>query len=363
MTFFDVRIPGLPMTVVQADGNAVQPVTVDELRMGPAETYDVIVQPPSESAYTIFAEPLSRDGYARGTLARRSGMAAEIPPLDPFPMRTMMDMGMGGMAMKGITKGNFAGMQSMAGTNMKQPSMMRLQDVSTPPMHMDAPPTSHSSATAAMEIPRVSRISLPKIGIAPFPQPGPHTAPFVLTPESTPTNAIAENRNQVLHVGSNVVMVAAKPSPRLNDPGDGLRGNGRRALTYADLRALYPGVDGRPPEREIELHLTGNMERYVWGFDGYRYSEAEPVHLKLGERVRIVLINDTMMEHPIHLHGLWGELENGQGEFLPFKHTIVVKPAERVSYLVSADTPGRWAYHCHPLYHMKSGMFRTVIVS
>jgi len=207
------------------------------------------------------------------------------------------------------------------------------------------------------------RISLPKIGIAPFPQPGPHTAPFVLTPESTPTNAIAENRNQVLHVGSNVLMVAAKPSPRLNDPGDGLRGNGRRALTYADLRALYPGVDGRPPEREIELHLTGNMERYVWGFDGYRYSEAEPVHLKLGERVRIVLINDTMMEHPIHLHGLWGELENGQGEFLPFKHTIVVKPAERVSYLVSADTPGRWAYHCHPLYHMKSGMFRTVIVS
>jgi FtsP/CotA-like multicopper oxidase with cupredoxin domain len=166
-----------------------------------------------------------------------------------------------------------------------------------------------------------------------------------------------------MHVGPSTVMVAMHPTARLNDPGDGLNENGRRVLTYADLRARYPGVDGRQPSREIELHLTGNMERYVWGFDGYRYSQAEPVHLKLGERVRIVLINDTMMEHPIHLHGLWGELENGHGEFLPYKHTFVVKPAERLSYLISADTPGRWAYHCHLLYHMKSGMFRTVIVS
>jgi CopA family copper-resistance protein len=361
MTFFDVRIPGLPMTVVQADGNAVQPVIVDEFRMGPAETYDVIVQPLAESAYTIFAQPLSRDGYARGTLAPRFGMAAEIPPLDPLPMRTMMDMGMAGIAMKGMTKGNIAGMQSMSAMNMKQPTTMGPHDVSTPLMDMDAP-TSHNSAIAAMEMPRASRISLP-IGREPFPQPGPHTARFVLMSKSAPAIAIAENRNPALHVGPNVAMVATRPSPRLNDPGDGLRGNGRRVLTYADLRALYPGVDGRPPEREIELHLTGNMERYIWGFDGYRYSEAEPVQLKLGERVRIVLINDTMMEHPIHLHGLWGELENGHGEFLPFKHTIVVKPAERVSYLVSADTPGRWAYHCHLLYHMKSGMFRTVIVS
>jgi FtsP/CotA-like multicopper oxidase with cupredoxin domain len=150
---------------------------------------------------------------------------------------------------------------------------------------------------------------------------------------------------------------------RLHDPGDGLNGNGRRVLTYADLRSRYRGVDGRPPIREIELHLTGNMERYIWGFNGKKLSEAEPIELKLGERVRIILINDTMMDHPIHLHGLWSELENGHGESNPYKHTVIVKPSERVSYLVSADTPGRWAFHCHLMYHMESGMFRTVVVS
>jgi FtsP/CotA-like multicopper oxidase with cupredoxin domain len=166
-----------------------------------------------------------------------------------------------------------------------------------------------------------------------------------------------------LHVGPQVVSVPMQVGERLNDPGDGLSGNGRRVLTYADLRARYRGVDGRPPTREIELHLSGNMERYIWGFNGQKFSSAEPLELKLGERVRFVLINDTMMEHPIHLHGLWGEVENGHGEFNPYKHTIIVKPAERVSYLVSADTPGHWAYHCHLLYHQEAGMFRTVVVS
>jgi FtsP/CotA-like multicopper oxidase with cupredoxin domain len=166
-----------------------------------------------------------------------------------------------------------------------------------------------------------------------------------------------------LHVGPQVVAVAAMAEARLSDPGDGLENNNRRVLTYADLRARYRGVDGRPPSRTIELHLTGNMERFIWGFDGLKFSEAEPVRMKLGERVRIVLVNDTMMEHPLHLHGLWSELENGHGDFNPYKHTIIVKPAERVSYLVSADTPGRWAYHCHLLYHMHMGMFRAVVVS
>jgi FtsP/CotA-like multicopper oxidase with cupredoxin domain len=166
-----------------------------------------------------------------------------------------------------------------------------------------------------------------------------------------------------LHVGPEVTMVAMNTSPRLHDPGDGLQGNGRRVLTYADLHALYKGVDGRPPTREIVLHLTGNMQRFIWGLDGRKFSQAEPIHLKLGERVRFVLINDTMMEHPMHLHGLWSELENGSGEFAPYKHTLIVKPAERVTYLVSADTPGRWAFHCHLLYHMEAGMFCTVIVA
>ena len=199
-----------------------------------------------------------------------------------------------------------------------------------------------------------------KFGTQPFPQPGPNTTRFVPASSDAPQPKIEASH---LTIGPSVGSIAASPTDKLSDPGVGLNDNGRRVLSYADLRALYPGVDGRPPTRQIELHLTGNMERYIWGFDGYRFSEAEPVHLELGERVRIVLINDTMMEHPIHLHGLWGELENGQGEYRPFKHTITVKPAERLSYLVSADTPGRWAYHCHLLYHMTAGMFRVLVVS
>jgi FtsP/CotA-like multicopper oxidase with cupredoxin domain len=172
----------------------------------------------------------------------------------------------------------------------------------------------------------------------------------------TPSNRVH------LHVGPQVDNVAMEAGERLHDPGDGLSGNGRRVLTYADLRARYRGADGRAPTREIELHLSGNMERYIWGFNGRKFSNAEPIGLKLGERVRFVLINDTMMDHPIHLHGLWSELENGHGEFNPYKHTVIVKPAERLTYLVTADTPGEWAYHCHFAFHMDAGMFLTVVV-
>lgn len=277
MTFYDIRIPGLQMDVVQADGNDVEPVRVDEFRIGVAETYDCIVHPKDNKAYTIFAQTEDRTGFARGTLAPQRGMQAAIPPMDPRPVRTMLDMGMPdmkGMDMKGMT----------------MPSH-------TPPLNV-------------------------------------------------------ENQN-----------IARMPTNRLADPGDGLRNNGRRVLSYADLRATRPAEDTRPPSREITLHLTGNMERYIWGFDGKKFSEAEPIPLRLGERVRFTLINDTMMEHPIHLHGLWSELENGQGAYNPVKHTIIVQPGGRLSYLVSADTPGLWAYHCHLLYHMDLGMFRTVVVS
>jgi CopA family copper-resistance protein len=328
MTLFDVRIPGLQMTVVQADGNAVQPIKVDEFRISVAETYDVIVEPSSGSAYTIFAQPISRYGYARATLAPKMGMSAQIPPMDPRPMRTMTDMGMSGM-------GGMAGGSGMGGMHAPMASMKQ---------------SDPAVATNRNHIPT-----------DPFPQPGPRTTRFMPERAAVSSHPIIESHP--LHVGPSVAMVVKHPMPRLNDPGDGLNGNGRRVLTYADLRARYPGVDGRPPSRQIELHLSGNMERFVWGFDGYRFSQAEPVDLKLGERVRIVLINDTMMEHPIHLHGLWSELENGQNEFSPYKHTLNVKPAERISFLLSADTPGRWAFHCHLLYHMEAGMFRTVIVS
>lgn len=194
----------------------------------------------------------------------------------------------------------------------------------------------------------------------PFPQPGPETTGL---PAPVVIEKPAASRPVALREGPQVDNVAEAPTERLSEPGVGLSKNGRRVLTYADLRARYRGADPRAPERDIEIHLTGNMERFIWGFNGAKFSDAEPIELKLGERVRFILVNDTMMAHPIYLHGLWSELENGNSDRPPYKHTINVKPGERLSYLVSADTPGRWAYHCHLLYHMESGMFRTMIVS
>ncbi len=351
MTFFDVRVPGLQMTVVQADGNNIEPVTVDEFRIGVAETYDMIVQPKDNAAYTVFAQAQDRSGYARGTLAPRMGMTAAVPPMDPRPMRTMVDMGMGNMA--GM---NMSGMDRMKEKDM--PPGMNMGDQPSAGMNME-PPAAARGMKGAADMEMGSRT-----GTTPFPQPGRNTMPLMPSSATPNVGANLQPSNPVrMRIGPQVNQVAMHVSERLSDPGDGLSGNGRRVLTYADLRARYRGVDGRPPTREIELHLSGNMERYIWGFNGRKFSSAEPIELKLGERVRFVLINDTMMEHPIHLHGLWSELENGHGEFNPYKQTIVVKPAERVSYLVSADTPGHWAYHCHLLYHMEAGMFRTVVVS
>ncbi|KFL89655.1 Multicopper oxidase [Acetobacter malorum] len=300
MTFFDIRIPGLEMLVVQADGNDVEPVPVDEFRIGVAETYDVIVQPKEGRAYTIFAQSEDRTGYARGTLVPRAGMAGPVPPMDPRPVRTMIDMGMGDMK---------------PGESMKD---MRMPGGDMPGMDM-----SHM----------------------------PHTMPPIEVDDPGPPPINVENQN-----------VAMMPVDRLGSPGDGLEQNGRRVLNYKQLRATRPGADPRPPSREIILHLTGNMERYIWGFNGRKFSESGPILLKKGERVRFTLINDTMMEHPIHLHGLWSELENGQGDYRPYKHTLISQPGSRMSYLVTADVPGVWAYHCHLMLHMDLGMFRTVIV-
>jgi len=319
MSIFDVRLDGLPMTVVQADGNDVAPVTVDEFRISVAETYDVIVQPPADRAYTIFAQAEDRSGYARGTLAPRPGMAAAIPPMDPRPLRTMRDMGMGSMEQG-----------SMSGMKMDQGSM---------------PGMDHSSIQAGA-MPGMSSGSMQGM-----PMDQGSMAGMKASPEA-----------EKLQGRVGVDNVAMMPTERLQSAGEGFP-PGRRVLAYADLRAMKPGSDPRPPTHEITLHLTGNMERFIWGFDGRKFSETGPIELKLGDRVRFVLINDTMMEHPIHLHGLWSELENGHGEFRPYKHTINVKPGEKLSYLVSADTPGRWAYHCHLLYHMESGMFREVHVA
>jgi CopA family copper-resistance protein len=317
MSIFDVRIPGLPMTVVQNDGNDIVPVTVDEFRISVAETYDVIVAPKEAQAYTIFAQAEDRTGYARGTLAPRAGIAGAIPAMDPRPMRTMADMGMdhGAMGHGGMSGMNHGAMPGMA---------------------MPQDHAGHRSPSAAAQGGVGQGAAL-----GPLPK--------------TETMPVAGS------VG--VDNVATMPAERLGSAGAGFP-EGRRVLRYADLRAATKGTDPRPPSREIVLHLTGNMQRFMWGFDGKKYSEApEPIALQRGERVRFTLINDTMMEHPIHLHGLWSELENGQGEYRPYKHTINVKPAEKLSFLVTADEPGRWAFHCHLLYHMEMGMFREVRVA
>src|SRR5260370_895127 len=264
MTLFDVRIPGLPMTVVQADGNCLQPVTVDELRLGVAETYDVIVQPREDMAYTIFAQPESRGSYARGTLAPRMGMSAEIPPMDPYPLRTMADMGMGGMAqMKGM---KMSGMSSDQMPGMKDVQMKGMSDKSTLEMNnMDMPEMKDMDMSGM----RDGALD-PLAGKTPFPQPGPRTTRLMPPPSQMMSRPTETMEGQTpLRIGPEVVGIAMKTSPRLHDPGDGLNGNGRRVLTYADLRALYRGVDGRPATREIILHLTGNMRGFIWGFDGY----------------------------------------------------------------------------------------------
>jgi CopA family copper-resistance protein len=303
MTFFDVRIPGLAFTVVAADGQDIEPVTVDEFRIGPAETLDVIVRPAEDRAYTIFAQSMDRSGYARGTLAPREGMQAEIPPLDPRALLTMRDMmgSMDGGAMPGMSHGSMKGAEGGCGASM-----------------------------AGMQ----------------------HGA--MASPKA--------DSHDAAELGPGVDMRVDTPRTNLDDPGVGLRDNGRRVLTYADVKTIGPPIS---PDtgREIELHLTGHMERYIWAFNGQKFSAAEPLRLAHGERVRFVLVNDTMMTHPIHLHGMWSELETPDGDFLARKHTVVVQPAQKISYRVSADAVGRWAYHCHLLYHMEAGMFREVVVA
>ena len=335
MSIFDVRIPGLRLTVVQADGNDVEPVSVDEFRIGPAETYDVIVQPDADRAFTIFAQTTDRSGFARGTLAPRAGMAAAVPPPDPRPMRGMADMGMGDMGMGDMGGMDMAAMDHETKRPAAMPEMKGMDHGSMPGMkgmdHGSMPGMKGMDMSASMPMDHGGRKM-----------------------DSTATKP---------KPGVEVDTVAMMPQDRLSEAGTGLDGNGRRVLRYTDLKAVKRGDDRRPPSREITLHLTGNMRRFIWGFDGKKSSEAEPIEIRRGERVRFVLINDSMMEHPIHLHGLWSELDNGQGDFRPYKHTSLVKPGERLSYLVTADEPGRWAYHCHLLYHMEMGMFREVHVS
>ena len=338
MTFYDVRIPGLTMTVVQTDGQNVQPVAVDEFRMGVAETYDVIVEPAEDRAYTIFAETMDRSGYARGTLAPRPGMSAEIPARRSRPLRTMEDMG---MSMEGMDMGGRTDPHGGMAMPELEPSgdtqKMKLSDDNSHREHDHGVQPEHGLHTKpGMNVGNQGRSKIP--GAEPVKH-GPD--------DHGPGNQ----------------MVAEYSRNRLGEPGRGLEGSGRRVLLYTDLKSLVPYPDQREPEREIELHLTGSMNRYIWSFNGKKYSEApDPIRFRYGERVRLTFVNDTMMEHPIHLHGMWMHLENGAGEYLPRKHVVVVKPAERLSVAVTADAPGPWAFHCHLLFHMDAGMFRVIEV-
>ncbi|WP_267268262.1 copper resistance system multicopper oxidase [Pseudomonas protegens] len=296
MTYFDLRIPGVKMTVVAADGQHVEPVSVDELRIAVAETFDVLVQP-SAGAHSLFAQAMDRSGYALGSLSSVPGLKARAPALDPRPLLTLEDMGMA----------------SMPGMDHAEMPGMRHESMAMPGMD-------HSAMSSQI----------------------PH-------PASETANPLVD-------------MQAMNPQPRLDDPGLGLRHNGRRVLTYADLKSTFADPDGREPSRTLTLHLTGHMEKFAWSFDGIAFAEAEPLRLEYGERVRIELVNDSMMSHPIHLHGMWSDLEDEHGRFQVRKHTIDMPPGTRRCYRVTADALGRWAYHCHLLYHMESGMFREVRV-
>ncbi|HEX8534260.1 MAG TPA: copper resistance system multicopper oxidase [Allosphingosinicella sp.] len=287
-TIFNIRIPGLQMLVVASDGNPVRPVAVEEFQIGNAETYDVVVQPADDRAFTFVAETIDRSGMARATLAPRHGMSAPVPPLRERPALTMKDMGMGAMDHGA---------------------------------HGAAPGMDHSK----MDMRDKSKVSFP--------------------------------------VGVGVDMIAPNPVDRTGDPGVGLEDVGHKVLTYRDLVSLHPNPDQRPPTRAIEVHLTGNMERFMWSIDGQKLSEnPEPIRFELNERVRVTMVNDTMMTHPMHIHGHFFEVVNGHSGNHPLKHTVMVMPGGKVSFDMTADAPGDWAFHCHMLYHMHAGMMRIVKV-
>jgi CopA family copper-resistance protein len=298
-TIFNVRIPGLKLSVVAADGQDVRPVEVDEFQIGNAETYDIIVQPTEDRAYTLVAEAVDRSGMGRATLAPRAGMTAAVPPLRERPLATMRDMGM-----------------DMSGGE-------------------GGPPTAPGMAPARARGSDLMGHSMDMMNASGAPQ---------------------------VQMGPGVQMIASMPVDRTGEPGQGLESVGHRVLVYTDLIALEPNPDTRAPTRAMEIRLTGNMERFMWGFDGRKFSEKpKPYTLRTGERVRITLVNDTMMTHPIHLHGHFFELVHGPVGHMPRKHTVNVLPGGKVTFDVTGEA-GDWAFHCHMLYHMHAGMFQVFAV-
>jgi len=329
-TYFDVRIPELPMQVIQADGMPVVPVETDEFRLAIAETLDVLVEP-TGAAHTIFAEAMDRSGHARGTLATDPHATAPVPGRRPRPLLTMADMGMDHSDMQGMDHSNMQGMDNGGAAGGDHG-----------PAHQNTPSEEHSGMSGMDHS---------------------HASGMDEMAAACSENLDVVARHDGDGHGAGNAMVAETARSRISEPGVGLGQDGWRVLTYSQLRRATPGEDSQPVTRTIELHLTGNMERYMWSFDGEQYHRDMPdIVLHYGERVRFVLINDTMMAHPIHLHGMFFELDVGACERNPLKHTVNVQPAERTSFVVTAQEVGRWAFHCHILYHMEAGMFRVVEV-
>ena len=349
MTIFDVRIPGLKMTVVASDGQNIQPVSVDEFRIGVAETYDVVIEPEVDNAYCIFAQSIDRTGFTVGNLTSDPSLHSPIPPMDPRPVLGHSDMGMdmSDMDMSGMDHSKMAmGGGDMSGMDHSKMAMgggdMSGMDHSKMAMGGgDMSGMEHSKM--AMD---AAKATVSGLGLAGF-----------------------GSNNEIKHIdtefGPQVDMRADAPKSGLHDPGIGLRDHqqqfNRKVLTYGDIKGLHPTYDTRQPSREIQLHLTGNMNRYMWSVNGVKFMDAAPLEFEYGERLRITVVNDTMMTHPMHLHGMWSELETGDPDFIPRKHTVLVQPGSKISYLVTADAKGQWAYHCHLLFHMP-GMFRKVVV-
>ena len=323
MSFFNVRIPGATMNVVAADGLPVRPVPVQEFQIGTAETYDVVVEPVGE-AMTIVAESMDRSGMALATLASRPGARASVPALRDPPLLTMADMGMSGMNHGGMDDGAI------------EPDAMKQGEADHSAMGHAMP--KGTTASEPMSIMEMSSMNMRDTSLLP--------------PD--------------VKVGPGIDMVAMNPVDRMGDPGIGLEKIGHRVLTYKDLRALKPHEDTRPPSREMEIHLTGNMERYMWSFDGQKFTAVsdDPIRFAYNERVRVKLVNNTMMAHPIHLHGLFFELMNGAPVgFQPQKNVVIVQPGGSATFDLTANEEGDWAFHCHLLYHMHSGMFQIVTVA
>ena len=367
MTTFNVRIPGLPLTVVQADGQNVRPVMVEEFQIGVAETYDVIVTPPDDRAYTLVGEAIDRSGMARATLAPRAGMTAQVPPLRERPLATMKDMGMDMSSMPGMEGMDMSGggMSPMRGVDptAEKNASAKLTVAGAAPMAMGAAPG--GTAMAGMDHSNMAGMAAGGGAMAGMDhsamagQPGMDMGSM----EMGPMNMRDFSKAPQVKRSPGVQTISPMPMDRTGEPGQGLENVGHKVLVYKDLVALERNPDVRAPDRSLDIHLTGNMERFMWSFDGEKMSDVhDPIPFIEGERVRINLINDSMMGHPIHIHGHFFELVTGHGDHAPRKHTVIVQPGGKVTWDFTADAVGDWAFHCHLLYHMHAGMMRVVSV-